>query len=201
MADVIDVIFAKICLQKPFLWIQKLHGCLHKFYDERIKLQKLEFWIVWLLIISTLIAGYFGTCEKLAFIPTFYYMKLSLFTRLISYAIDIDKAKEKFGIVPSWIVIHHFGVIVAHVATVLIHLKDYHFYFAVFGLLGFQTTQNTWIQKYSLFLYIIDQWIGIVFYSSFAVVTMNNSEISLLIRLAFFVGQFFMFLGIYLKVK
>ena len=182
--------------EKPIQWNMKFHGFLSKYWKGRIWLQKLEFSIIWTLIISTIFTRcYQGNLAKFSFMPIFYYVKLSFFTRFFAYAIDFDKAKVKFGSVPFWLLSHHFGVIICHYVSFSLDLKHYTFLFALFGLIGFQGTQNTWLRKNFMLVYKIDKWIGVIAYSIFNVITMNMQEISLMIRLAFILAQIFMCLG------
>ena len=199
-----DLHVAKLCLQMSFKWIKKFHGglCLWKYYEERIRLQKMEFCFVWMLVISTTIAGCFegkSILETFALMPTFCFMRLSFFTRLITYAIDIDKAKAKFGAVPVWILWHHSGVIIVHFATVLVPLQQYSFNFAFFGLIGTQTSMNTWLKKESTFLYKISEYVGLVSHFTWSALTLNMHQISIFVRFGFVVAALFVLVGICLN--
>ena len=199
-----DLNLAKLCLQTSSKWIKKFHGqlCLWKYYDQRIRLQKLEFCIVWMLAISTAIAGFFeenSILETFALMPTVCFMRLSFFTRLITYAIDIDKARVKFGTVPIWMLWHHSGVIIVHFATVLVPLQQYSFNFAFFGLIGTQTSMNTWLKKESTLLYKTSEYVGLASHFTWSALTLNMHYISIFVRFGFVVAALFVLVGICLN--
>lgn len=88
------------------------------------------------------------------------YIQFSIFTRLLAYAVDFANADKKLGTLPSWLILHHTGVVAIHSLTA--------FFFSqsnsktILYMLALQSTQNTWTKKYSLMLYWGNVLLGVM---------------------------------------
>ena len=105
------------------------------------------------------------------------YIELSLFTRLLAYAVDFANAREKLGSLPSWLILHHVGVFAVHMNTAF-HFSQSYLYTMIY-LLSLQSTHNTWTKKYSLVLYWGNVLLGVILGISCTVMNMMDDDVKL----------------------
>jgi len=131
-------------------------------YTIRQKLQKLEFLIIWIfaLILTVTVIVNQDVFETVYDI-TLVYVKVSVFTRLWAYIMDVTNAAVKLGTddqrwsaIPLWLILHHGGVLGSHTVIGFFFMTGSSNYVKMlFGLIATQSSHNTWTKKYSLFLY------------------------------------------------
>lgn len=92
-----------------------------------------------------------------------YYVKISIITRFLAYAVDFANASKKIGSLPSWLILHHAGVFIVHALLGFYFLcHQSHYLKTIFCMLALQSTHNTWTKKYSLVLYWCNVLLGVI---------------------------------------
>jgi len=130
-------------------------------YDMRQKLQKVEFLVIWLLVVALVITALIGddvydVCDTIAL----NYIRYSVISRFLAYVMDFTNAAVKLGTgdekwraIPLWLWMHHGGVLGSHVMIAFFFMDPVTFAKYIFGLVANQSSHNTWTKKYSYFLY------------------------------------------------
>ena len=161
-------------------WMRSFEAVLCSQIDQRKQFQKMEFLTNWALLcllavgeshtVFNIISSHIHTAALL-------YIKASIFTRIVAYAIDFANARKKLGKLPSWLILHHVGVLASHITVAFYFSRTY--FKAMLYLFCIQSTHNTWTKKYSLFLYWGNVLLGMMasIYASF--MTAVQSEVSL----------------------
>ena len=176
-----------LCNANDF-WAKFVEPSLCSQMNRRKKFQKVEFCAAWAFIIFVALvkAGVVATSSGMIFsfgmgtsnmtkeqgLDTgfeqllSFYLRITLLTRSVAYAIDFANAIEKIGKLPSWLVLHHCGVFLGHllVAYEFDHSDTTK---AILYLLSIQSSHNTWTKKHGLKLYWGNVFIGSVAASIF----------------------------------
>ena len=142
---------------------------------NRKHLQIIEFLLCWIIAFALLICAVSGIFQydNLVCQLATTYAQISVITRIIAYAIDFASANKKLGSLPSWIILHHAGVMALHLLTA--------FYFShscsirmIIYMIALQSSHNTWTKKYSLTLYWENVSLGML--TSFVYITLKILE-------------------------
>lgn len=147
---------------------------LHQALTVRKYLQKFEFmacWVIFFFCASAItsvpvpVLANISSKQGLSIICP--WMKVSVFTRALSYVIDFSNAWDKFhGVIPTWLVLHHLGVLVQNMTEVFFLIDTPNIHQLQINImicaLASQTTHNTWTKKYSLLVYWGNVLIGVL---------------------------------------
>jgi len=92
-------------------------SALNNQYSLRIKLQKVEFCICWLLFFANAlcVGRTVGAMVSTSFLSfTLFYVQASIFSRVIAYLFDFSRAFVTTNSIPEWLKLHHGGVLLHH---------------------------------------------------------------------------------------
>jgi len=163
------------------MWMRSLEAALCSQVSRRKQVQKIEFITNWALLCLLAITAKHTALHNVSshiHAIAFLYIEVSLFTRILAYAVDFANAREKLGKLPAWLVLHHVGAFAHHLTAALYFSRSY--FMTMMILLILQSSHNTWTKKYSLALYWGNVLIGVI--TSIYVVIMNiiqDGEVSL----------------------
>ena len=131
-------------------------------YDLRKRLQKIEFFICWaiLIAVATTYLDKNATFLLSPSTPLLYYstlyLKASVVSRALAYCSDFTNASEKCnGDLPVWLILHHFGGMLQHFSKAMFLLggpTSCRSQVLLFTLAS-QSSHNTWTKKHSMVLY------------------------------------------------
>ncbi len=135
-------------------------------YPIRAKLQKMEFFILWIIIADAAIF-------QAAIGASALYTKLSFFSRATAYSVDFANVMTKYHLpsstktttstnndngsnalftLPIWLIMHHLGVLGTHFFSAFYLASKTPIDIFVWALAS-QSSHNTWMKKISLVLY------------------------------------------------
>jgi len=171
---------ARLTSSNRSIFVDSICSALSNRYSMRIKLQKVEFCLCWLLfLVNTLcVVGTVGATASISILSfTHFYVQASIVSRVIAYAFDFSRAYVKTNSIPEWLKLHHFGVLLQHTTMGYFILGrtynlclDYSYNDINNGsemmticngllrlrlivyLLGSQASHNTWTKRFSLVL-------------------------------------------------
>jgi len=155
-------------------------------YTFRQKLQKAEFLIIWTLVFA-LMASVIASQELFNQVYTisFVYVQYSVYSRIFAYVMDFANASVKlaedgkWNVIPLWLILHHSGVLGSHVMIAFFFMTPQvtsnSFSKMIFGLVGTQSSHNTWTKKYSLVLYWGNVLLGFVCLSFITDISIRNT--------------------------
>ena len=174
-------------------WTRSVESALCSQIKRRKKLQKLEFltcWVLILLLSEGLVARVMNCFQhdeedfkQLSSFSSYVhssatqYIRMSIFTRVLAYAVDFANAREKLGKLPSWLVLHHGGVTAFHTLVSCYFSRSYSK--SLLYLVALQSSHNTWTKKYSLALYWGNVFLGVFTSCSFSLMNAMEDEVSL----------------------
>lgn len=173
---------ARLTSSNRSIFVDSICFALNNRYSLRIKLQKVEFCLCWLLFLANAlcVVGTVGATASTSILSfTLFYVQASTVSRVIAYAFDFSKAYVKTNSIPEWLKLHHFGVLLQQTTmgyfilgrTYNLCLLDYYYNDINNGsemmticngllrlrlivcLLGSQATHNTWTKRFSLVFY------------------------------------------------
>ena len=150
-------------------------------YSLRVKLQKADFFLCWILFLSNMLCTVTLMGERISSTILFYtlfYIQISIFSRVVAYAFDVSNAVVKTNCIPDWLKLHHSGVLLQHVTLASFILgRRYNHCFDCFSkdiftdvetmeidqgllrlrlmvfVLGCQASHNTWTKRFSIVFY------------------------------------------------
>ena len=164
------------------------------FYLFRMKVQKAEILAIWLFILFNIFEHLLSSTQKpnerqndieslsISLTIAALYIKLSLLTRFLAYAVDFVNARKKLGLIknksfagfPMWLILHHGGVFVIHcIVAKFISPRDHIDAVAILAVI--QSTHNTWTKKYSKFLYWGNVLFGVLAVYINAIINIRNA--------------------------
>ena len=152
---------------------------LSKRYSLRMKLQKIEFFISWIIIM-------YSSILKASSPLYICYHKTCILTRAIAYIYDFINASVKFkGKLPLWLLFHHLGCFATHIVWTFYIPPESYLEHVIIALCS-QSTHNTWTKQLSLSLYWVNVLVGAIvsfYYQSLCMenATATYSLISLLV--------------------